>query len=768
MCVVVWGSEPQWDDNPPENKHNPTLGRHLRELSACADRLARSVWHTVIPIIPNKMTPQMSDCAPAASPQPPVLEAGRNCWCIEPSERTAVIVDTADYFAAFAEACENAREQILILGWDFDRHEDLFHDEKKRSLPTQIGAFLSALAKRRPELKIYLLSWDFNMIYAAERELLPALRLRLQAPKRFTFRLDGHHPSGASHHQKVVVVDDAIAFSGGIDLSRWRWDTCEHKPNDPRRVDADGKAYPPFHDMMFLVEGPAAQRLGNLARERWLRAHGRQIPQPSARKHSPWPASVDVGIRNKPVAIARTVPAYESQTAIHEVKQLYLDAIKSARDFIYIENQYFTSQALGAAISERLTEEDGPDVVIVLPEKTGGWLEQMTMDVLRGRVVKEMQNNDRHQRLRVYYPFQPGLGDDCISVHAKLLIVDDRFLRIGSSNTSNRSMGLDTECDLAMEATPGDEETHSFIQNLRFRLLGEHLDATTEALVQAEQTHGRLTAAIDSLLTDQRSLRTLDCSVPEDIDDMVPDDKLIDPTEPYSSDFLRREYVPEEGKSHGRQRGKMLIAVVLALLALAAAWRFTALSEYLSPDRMSAFVESLNSEWARAAVTVLGVAILSLLMVPLTALAVVAGIVFGTWQSFVYVLIGAMLSAIAGFLIGEFIGKDAIERFSSGSKLKEISKRVAERGVIAIAILRLVPVAPFTVFNLIAGASHVGFRQYTIGSLMGLTPGIGMVTLFSGSLWQAVTEPDTANVMITAVAAVAVIAFGYATRKWLK
>ncbi|MCB1754820.1 MAG: VTT domain-containing protein [Gammaproteobacteria bacterium] len=695
-----------------------------------------------------------------------VLEAGRNCWCIETSERTAVIVETADYFAAFAEACENAREQILILGWDFDRHEDLFHDDKPRKLPTRIGAFLAVLTKRRPELKIYLLSWDFNMIYAVERELFPALRLRLQAPKRFHFRLDGHHPSGASHHQKVVVVDDVIAFSGGIDLSRWRWDTCEHKAEDSRRVDSNGKPYPPFHDMMFLVEGPAAQRLGNLARERWLRAHGWQIPQPGGRKNSPWPASVSGGIRNKPMAIARTVASYEGQPAIHEVKQLYLDAVQSARDFIYIENQYFTSQALGTAICKRLAEENGPDVVIVLPEKTGGWLEQMTMDVLRGRVVKQMQEADRHHRLRVFFPFQPGLGENCISVHAKLLIVDDRFLRIGSSNTSNRSMGLDTECDLAMEA--GDEETQNFIRDLRLHLLCEHLDVSTETLTRAESEHERLGLTIDSLLTDQRSLRTLNCSVPEEIDDMVPDDKLVDPTEPYSSDFLRREYVPEEGKSHGRQRGKMLIAVVLALLALAAAWRFTPLGDYLSPELMSAFVEGLDSEWARAAVTIGGVAVLSLFMVPLTALAVVAGIVFGTWQSFLYVVLGSMLSAIAGFLIGEFIGKDTIEKFSSQSKLRDISKRVAQRGVIAVAILRLVPVAPFTVFNLIAGASHLGFRQYTIGTLLGLTPGIGMVTLFSGSLWQVVTNPDPTNVVITAVAALAVIAFGFATKKWLQ
>ena len=102
-------------------------------------------------------------------------------------------------------------------------------------------------------------------------KLLPALKLRMQAPPRFHFRLDGMHPKGASHHQKMVVVDDAVAFVGGIDLSRWRWDTPSHQPDDPRRIDPDGRPYPPFHDMMMMVEGEVAERLGELARERWRR-----------------------------------------------------------------------------------------------------------------------------------------------------------------------------------------------------------------------------------------------------------------------------------------------------------------------------------------------------------------------------------------------------------------------------------------------------------------------------------------------------------------
>jgi phosphatidylserine/phosphatidylglycerophosphate/cardiolipin synthase-like enzyme len=215
------------------------------------------------------------------TPGQSILQPGCNCWRIETVTRLKTLIDTADYFAAFAEACRAARHQILILGWDFDRCEKLYRDNADRDLPDELGAFLVALVKQKPALNVYLLSWDFNLIYAAERELLPALRLRLQAPPRFHFRLDGVHTKGASHHQKVVVVDDRIAFAGGIDLSRWRWDTSEHRPDDPRRVDPNGKPYPPFHDLMVMVEGDAAAGLGDLARERWRRARGWRLKPPT-------------------------------------------------------------------------------------------------------------------------------------------------------------------------------------------------------------------------------------------------------------------------------------------------------------------------------------------------------------------------------------------------------------------------------------------------------------------------------------------------------
>lgn len=695
------------------------------------------------------------------------LEPGSNCWCIEQADRASLIIDSAAYFAAFAEACQAAQQQILILGWDFDRSERLYRDDERREFPDQIGAFLVELIKRKPQLKIYLLSWDFNMIYASERELLPALRLRMQAPPRFHFRLDGKHPKGASHHQKVVVVDDRIAFAGGIDLSRWRWDTPEHAPNDPRRTDPNGKTYPPFHDMMMLVEGPIAARLGELARTRWRRARGWKI-QPVAQHdgQSPWPTSITPQIENVPVAIARTEPAYAGRAAVQEVQQLYLDAIASAEQFIYIENQYFTAQSLADAVATRLGEEQGPEVILVLPKQTGGWLEQVTMDVLRGRIVKRMQDADRYKHLRIFYPHQPGLQDTCISVHAKLLIVDDRLLRVGSSNTSNRSMGLDTECDLAI-AAPENNPSREFIRDVRHTLLCEHLDCDKAAIEEAEATNTGLIAAIESLQTDQRSLRTLDCKVTDTVDEHVPDTEIIDPEEPLSPDYFISQYVPRRQRPHGRLRLFKFVVVLLVLLALAAAWRWTPLSDWLSPQLISDALDALPNPYMRALVAVGGFVLASLLMVPVTLLAVIAGIVFGSAQAFMFAFAGALISSAFGFLGGRSLSRGTLERLL-GPRLKKFTKRLTDRGTLAVALLRLVPISPFTVFNFVAGASHLGFRQFMFGSILGLAPGIGAITLFSGSLWGAITSPSPQNIIATAVIATVLLLFALLARRWLR
>src|SRR5690606_8573115 len=176
----------------------------------------------------------------------------------------------------------------------------------------------------------------------------------------------------------------------------------------------------------------------------------------------------------------RTMPPRGEVPAVREIERLYFDLIEAAQRSIYIENQYFTAPRIAAALERRLAEPDGPEVVLVLRLLSHGWLEEHTMHVLRTRLIERLREADRFKRLRVYYPHIPGLDDGCcLDVHSKLMVVDDEVLRLGSANLCNRSMGVDTECDLILEAR-GRPEVAAEIRRFRNRLLGEHLGVAPE------------------------------------------------------------------------------------------------------------------------------------------------------------------------------------------------------------------------------------------------------------------------------------------------
>ena len=121
--------------------------------------------------------------------------------------------------------------------------------------------------------------------------------------------------SGASHHQKIIVVDDAVAFVSGYDLTRCRWDTSEHACKDPRRVDHRGVPYGPFHDVGIVVAGDCARALGDLASERWLRATGQPAQRTAGSLAADaWPDGVAIEATSIDVAIARTEPAFDGTT----------------------------------------------------------------------------------------------------------------------------------------------------------------------------------------------------------------------------------------------------------------------------------------------------------------------------------------------------------------------------------------------------------------------------------------------------------------------
>ena len=703
----------------------------------------------------------MAPCQPLPSS---ILEAGRNCWRLDPADRAAFLIDGAAYYRAFREAAKQAERSIMILGWDFDSRIRMVGDDESDGFPPRLGDFVQALLARRRTLQVHVLIWDFHLVYAFEREWWPLSALR--AHRRLHFRMDGTHPVGASHHQKVVVVDDAVAFVGGLDLAQCRWDTSEHRPNHPLRVFPDGRPCRPFHDVQMVVDGKAAASLGELCRTRWMRATGKRIASaPYGTHHVPWPTGVKPDIEMVQVGISLTEPAYLARNEVRQVERLYVDAIHAARRHIYIETQYLTSSTLGAALLDRLQDPAGPEIVIILHPNSDGWLEQYTMDVLRGRVLRRLRAGDTHKRLGLYYPRIPGLGTQCISLHSKVLIVDDDFVRIGSSNLSNRSMGFDTECDLSVEAC-GDPTIQRGIANLRHRLLGEHLGQSPDTVANRTAREGSVIGAVQALQGGERTLQVFDSQIPPDVDAWIPDSELIDPDRPLNSEVVTDQLVPEEHRPPARRHIMLGASTLLAFLALAAAWRWTSLRDWLDISALVGYLQSFNDHALAPVLMVGGFLLGGLIVAPVTVLIAVAVLAFGPWFGFIYSFIGMTLSALLTFGIGHVLGHETVRRLA-GSRLNRISRRLAQKGILAIIAVRIIPVAPFSLINMVAGASHIRVRHFFIGTLIGELPGLLGVSIFVDQIGEAVRHPGLGSFVALGLAAVLIVLGVLGLRRWL-
>lgn len=456
-----------------------------------------------------------------------IFRTDENCWRVARGDRMALIVDAADYFRALRKIILSVERELLFIGWDFDFEIEMLPGESDSDrlapdgFPNQLGAFLEAAVERAPDLNVYLLKWN-GAVLAAPGRWVPTIALSMFGSDRIHFALDGHHPFGACHHQKIVVADDKLAFCGGIDATEDRWDTSEHLPDDPRRVRKNGTASEPWHDATSALTGPVAAALGELSRKRWHRATGDTLERPATTTAAIWPDELDVDATDVDVAIARTEPPYDGAPLINEIERLYLDSIAAATDAIYIESQYFASETVCAALEDRLREQDGPEIVVINPDAALSQLEDDAMHVLRGRMIDSLRAADHQDRFRIFYPVT-AKGEP-IYVHAKIMIADASILRLGSSNLNDRSMGFDTEYDMAVEGP------EALITGFRARLLSEHLGVTQEVFEETLQKENSLIGAIERLNAPEgRGLRRIDPRPDGIIGGFLANTRLLDP-----------------------------------------------------------------------------------------------------------------------------------------------------------------------------------------------------------------------------------------------
>ncbi|MFM5916562.1 MAG: phospholipase D-like domain-containing protein [Novosphingobium sp.] len=461
-----------------------------------------------------------------------------SAWRFAKASRAHVVIDAADYYLHMQQAMRRAKQLIHLIGWDFDTRMRLGPGRKFWNLPrktvnpARLGPFVIWLVERAPGLQVRVLKWNFAALKFLFRGSMILDLFRWWIHPGIDFKLDGAHPIGCSHHQKIVVIDDRFAVCGGIDMTSDRWDTPEHLENDPRRHKPySQKLYGPWHDMTMLVEGDAAAALGELGRERWERAGGEPLPECKPQKHSAWPPKLEAEFRDVEIGIARTSAAYNGHAEVREIEALFVEQIARAKTFIYAESQYFASRAIAEALALRLAQPDPPEVVLINPETADGWLEQTAMDGARVQLCHAIGASDKANRFRIFLPY--NAAGTAIYVHSKLMIVDDEVLRIGSANMNNRSMGLDSECDLFIDAArPGNAHALEPIRRVRIALLAEHTGLSREAVEKQLEADPSMIKLIEGAPLTGKYLAPFALRPLTDAEKAVADNALLDPERP--------------------------------------------------------------------------------------------------------------------------------------------------------------------------------------------------------------------------------------------
>jgi phospholipase D1/2 len=666
-----------------------------------------------------------------------VLEQG-TFWRKTSARNARLLIDAAEYFPVLREALLAARHAIWIVGWDIHSRMRFFGpaDNPADGWPSELGDFLKALAHARPELSINILVWKSAFLYVGEREWFPAAHFR--GPSNLLFCLDESLPLGSAQHQKFVVVDDAFAFVGGLDLTIRRWDDGRHIACAAHRVDADGRPYPPFHDIQLMVHGKAAQDLAELARVRFVRAGRNNVIGPVEPKLT-WPRHLEPHFTDATFFITRTEPGSSGYPQIEEVRKSILASIKIAERSIYVENQFLSSVEVAHHLRNQLLESPRLEVLLVAPRQHHSWIESRTMR--NGRLEFMDVFDDRlRQRIRLVSPqVCDGGAVEPVMVHSKLMIIDDKFLRVGSANLNNRSLGADTECDLVLVAERPDERRA--LADIRNSLVAHHCGVAPHAVEEACAT-GSLLAAV-SLSANGHSL--------EPIDDGVPDPRLVyetimpiaDPPKPLA-----------QKAAHSRRKWNPLLlpACSLAIVALVAlAWKFTPLQSLVTPETLTNLFERWSG-WSAALAVILAFVLGGLVVFPVLVLIAATAASLDPATGLVSSVCGIMASAAITFAIGRLLGENAVSRIASG-RLEQIRKQLVGNGILAVAAIRLILIAPFSLVNFAAGALGIDFVAFLVGTVLGMAPGLIAIFALGATISAALKHPTLSSVILLVSAA---------------
>jgi phosphatidylserine/phosphatidylglycerophosphate/cardiolipin synthase-like enzyme len=384
------------------------------------------------------------------------LDAASSGWAAtsspsRPGNRVEVLIDGADALPAIAEAFRQSRSHVHVTGWYFTPGFDLVREGD----PLPLRDLLAELAER---VDVRILAWAGAPLplFRPSRGDVRQMRERLVANTRVQCALDSHERPLHCHHEKTIVIDNRVAFVGGIDLtseSGDRFDASHH----PARGSLG------WHDVCTRVEGPAVGDVADHFSMRWHEVTRERLPD-APRAAAAGEVEVQV-VRTVPERIYTATPSGD-----FGILESYMRAFRSARRFIYIENQFLWSPEIAAVLAEKLSRPPSPNfrILMVLPANPNNGA-----DDTRGALGELMEADaDAGRILACTLYARSGARSDPIYVHAKVGIVDDAWLTIGSANLNEHSLFNDTEMNLV---------THdpALARKTRLRLWSEHLERPT-------------------------------------------------------------------------------------------------------------------------------------------------------------------------------------------------------------------------------------------------------------------------------------------------
>jgi phospholipase D1/2 len=527
----------------------------------------------------------------------------RSYQCLTTATSWKEIWEAGPYYERVSTLLEGAQRYAIFTGWQIDSRLPMSGGPHGRET---LKEKVLRLCAEKPDLRIYFLMWDHSYFYVAEREFWQGRIWDLEHP-RIHFIFDNRHPFGGAHHEKIILFDGTRALCGGIDLCDDRWDSPEHLYYDVRRsFTRDRDSYGPYHDLAVEISGPVCQVLQANISRRWRALS--DVPFPEL---PPIEQGAQTRERSPAVYVSRTQSDVDaSRKMVREIEFLFRDLIGSAERRILLEGQYFWSREITDLLIAKMQEKAlerarAPELppfelVIILAEL--GRSESFTrmMAGYEGSLLRRLYLAARSTGTRLtmgtpYAHAYPGQPEGAtappplpIYVHSKLVLIDDRYLCVGSANFAARALRIDTEINLTFEARTPDERSR--LRALHTRIL-EHWGASPSG-PRSEPSNIHLHPFTPE--PGAASSRTITLRPPRS--DVFLMSWLFDPTLPWGYLFKKRLHSIARRKPHWIGASTALIAMLSTLAALGLsgaapgwAWVFAGLmaaARPVLPDRV--------------------------------------------------------------------------------------------------------------------------------------------------------------------------------------